>query len=187
MNGYQNPLSLENVIRLVLSHWRIPAACALACLLFAIGYILFVPQTWVATQAITVRDEAAIAGESTSSYAQAETRRNLQETILELGNDPELLREVLEDVGPPDDRSADSPWPSRQEVEDFSDAVEISPPRGSEFGTGDIFYIHVKSKTPRRAIALLDAIREQLRQRFQRMRNDRAANIVGRTERESPL
>lgn len=182
MNPQLHPISFDTGLRLVLGHWRILAAVTAGALLCAVGYILVVPDTWVATQAITVRDEAALEDRPENGYGEAEARQNLQETILELANDPKTLQTVLKSVGPPSDHSSDSSWPTRQDVEDFSEAVTIAPPRGSEFGASDIFYVHVKSADRNRAIALVDAVREQLQLGFQKMRNDRVSSIIAELE-----
>ena len=182
MNTHYTPFSLYTLTRLVAGHWRLLAVTTIAMTLAGVAYIVLIPATWQASQAITVRDEAALEGGDESSFNRPEERKNLQETILELGSSPKTLRTALELVGPPNGRDADTQWPTREEVEDFANQVEISPPKGSEFGTSDIFYIRVKDEDRSRATALVNAIRDQLQKRFQKMRNDRVAGIVAELE-----
>ena len=182
MNTHYTPFSPIAIVHLVRRRWLVLAVTTAGFIALAVGYILFVPDTWLASQAITVRDEAALEGGAMDAFRQADERKNLQETILELGNDPRMLRTVLEKVGPSADHAVSAAWPTRQEIEDFAGQVEITPPKGAEFGSTDIFYIRVKSTDRNRAVALVDTIREQLQKRFQKMRKDRGTNLVAELE-----
>jgi uncharacterized protein involved in exopolysaccharide biosynthesis len=171
--------------------WLIPAFVATA---LAGAYALVRPATWEASQALIVRNEAASSQDAPGRFVQPDEMKTVQETILELVKSRGVLRAALEQVGPPALTSCSSPrgtgdvssaglnnapqgWPSPDDVADLRDALKLTPPKGAEFGKTEVFYLKVRDRDPRRAIALADAICGQLETAIGRCARDKAQSM----------
>lgn len=156
--------------------WLVPAA-AVAVLVGL--YALVRPATWEASQALIVRNEAANNQEPVGKFSHSEQMKTVQETILELVNSRGVLTAALKEVGTPAGcRKASELWPGAGDVADLRDNVTLSPPKGAEFGTTEIFYLKVRSKHRDRAVALAGAISNQLETRFQQLRDATAKSMI---------
>jgi polysaccharide biosynthesis transport protein len=170
-------LQLLHTVRDYPRRWAVPAAVvALAAIVFA----LVRPATWQASQALIIRNEAAAAGNGPGSFEHADQMKSVQETILELSRSRGVLRGALVEVGPPANyRKSPDAWPSDTDVADLRDTVTLAPPKGTEFGTTEVFYLAVKSRDRARAVALADALCDQLTARFQKIRDAKAQSMIG--------
>jgi uncharacterized protein involved in exopolysaccharide biosynthesis len=189
MNPVPQPIFCPGqVAKLLLSHpkrWLLPAA---AVFVLTGIYAAVRPATWQASQALVIRNEAATNGSEPGKFSHADEMKTFQETILELVRSEGVLETALRKVGPPARRSGAKPsWPSADEVADLRDRLELSPPKGAEFGTTEIFYLHVRDRSRSRAIALANAITEQLERRFQELRDARAASMSGELARAADV
>jgi succinoglycan biosynthesis transport protein ExoP len=154
--------------------WFIPVV---ACSVLAAAYALVRPAIWEASQALTVRDEAA-GGERPGKFHLVDDMKTVQETILELSKSHSVLAASLKEAGPPDNRQDDSSWPTDHDVTALQGAVKLSPPHGAEFGKTEVFYLQVQSKERQRAIALAAAVSNQLKHRFDDLRDSKAQSMV---------
>jgi uncharacterized protein involved in exopolysaccharide biosynthesis len=153
--------------------WLVPTAVVAA---FAFVFALIRPATWEASQALTVRDEAA-SGERPGKFHFIEDMKAVQETILELAKSHGVLTAALKQVGPID--GADSAaWPSEADVAALAGSVKLSPPRGAEFGKTEVFYLQVQDHDRSRAAALASAMGDQLKQRYADLRDSKAQSTV---------
>ncbi len=170
-------VTAAELLKLLKNHpfrWFIPVV---ACSLAAASYALVRPATWEASQALTVRDEAA-AGERPGKFHLVDDMKTVQETILELSKSHSVLAATLKQIGPPDNRADLSNWPSDRDVTGLQGAVKLSPPHGAEFGKTEVFYLQVQSTNRQRAIALAAALSNQLKQRFDDLRDTNAQSMV---------
>ena len=78
------------------------------------------------------------------SFADVESMKTAQETILEIAKNQQVISTALAEVGPPQHRTAVAEFPTGQEVETLRRAVRISPPKGAELGRTEIIYLAVK-------------------------------------------
>jgi polysaccharide biosynthesis transport protein len=154
--------------------WFIPVV---ACSLVAAAYTLVRPSVWEASQALTVRDEAA-GGERPGKFHLVDDMKTVQETILELSKSHSVLAATLKQVGPPDNREDLSNWPSDRDITALQGAVKLSPPHGAEFGKTEVFYLQVQNANRQRAVALAAALSNQLKQRFDDLRDSKAQSMV---------
>ena len=180
MNASNPVLSLIQLVRMVREYprrWAVPAVViAIAALVFAVVR----PATWQASQTLIIRNEATGDHNDPGNFEHADQMKTVQETILELVKSRGVLHSALVEIGPPADYKAGSdPWPSAVDVADLRDAVALKPPKGTEFGTTEIFYLTVKSRDRSRAVALADALCNQLETRFQEIRDTKAQSIIG--------
>lgn len=157
--------------------WLVPA---MAVALAAAVYAAVRPDTWEASQALIVRNEAVASESTPGKFRQIEEMKTIQETILELARSRGVLRTTLEEVGPPaDDRKPPAAWPSEEDVEQLRQRVELVPPKGAEFGKTEVFYLNVRDRDRARSLELCRTICEKLETRFQQVRNAKAKSMIG--------
>ena len=143
----------------------------------AFAYSLVRPATWEASQALTVRDEAA-GGDRPGKFHVVEDMKTVQETILELAKSHSVLAATLKQAGPQNDGADRLTSPTDQDVAALQGAVRLSPPHGAEFGKTEVFYLQVQSHDRERAVALASALGDQLKQRFADLRDSKAQSMV---------
>ena len=170
-------LQLARAARDYPRRWAVPAVVvAVAVLVFAV----FRPDTWQVSQALIVRNEAAGEHNEPGSFDRAEQMKAVQETILELAKSRGVLRGALVKAGVPEDYDGlASEWPTDRDVAGLRKVVSLDPPKGTEFGTTEVFYLTVKNEDKARAIALTKALCGQLEIRFQEIRDAKAQSMIG--------
>lgn len=155
--------------------WLVPAALVSAV---AVAYALFRPNTWEASQALIVRNEATISTvEGPGKFSQPDQMKTIQETILELARSRGVLSAALKEVGPPVGRAAKA-WPSDRDIADLGEQTKLVPPKGAEFGKTEVFYLKVRDHGRDRAVALANAITRHLQASFQQLRDAKAQSMI---------
>ncbi len=180
MSHDQSQAAVSNeVVRLAKKYPARWLAPAILTTIAAVAYVMLRPAVWEASQALTVRDETSTtASEHLGKFHLVEDMKSVQETLLELTKSRAVLRAALEDVGPPSERTVNAAWPTDDEVNALQGAVKLSPPKGAEFGKTEVFYLQVQSTDRRRAIRLASAVSDQLKKRFDELRNARAQSLI---------
>lgn len=165
-------------LRLLVNHptrWLVPAA-AIAVLAGVVALVR--PATWEASQALIVRNEASGNHDGPGNFGHGDQMKTVQETILELAKSRRVLATALAEVGPPSDATEPDAWPTDRDVADLRDAVKLTPPKGAEFGMTEVFYLQVRDHDRSRAIALAEAVCNQLENRFQQLRDAKAKSMI---------
>ena len=161
--------TLADVAKLFLRHplrWLLPAVVVAAC---ASAFALLKPASWEASQALMVRAEASGNAGGAGRFRDLTEMKTLQETLLEIAKNKAVLTAALREVGPPADfDAAKGAWPSAEAVADLADTVKLVPPKGTEFGSTEVFYLKIRDNSPERAVQLADAVTDQLLKRFRR-------------------
>jgi uncharacterized protein involved in exopolysaccharide biosynthesis len=150
-------------------------------------YAVVRPNTWSASQALIVRNEAIANHEGFGHLNNSEQIRTLQETILEVARSRPVLQAALKEVGPADSDDLDSQWPSDSDIDSFRESIAVTPPQGAEFGTTEIFYLTVKDHDRKRAIALTSAVCNHLQKRLQSIRDIKARSMESELIKASTL
>ena len=125
----------------------------------ALGYILFNPALWSARQSIVVRDlSVGVTADATGRFDSLDILKFVQQTILDTTTSQNVIEELLKDVGPDKITAAklrrkgkEDSWPTLEDIEDFRDRINISPPNGAELGMTESLYISVKDRDQKRA------------------------------------
>ena len=65
--------------------------------------------------------------------------------------------------------------------------MKLSPPKGAEFGKTEVFYLQVQSSDRQRAIDLAAALSDQLKKRFEDLRDARALSVIEELSRTVTL
>ena len=158
-----------------------------------VGYVLlFKTNTFLASQAILVRDEANGAVMRLGRFQSQPELKAAQETILEMAKSHQVVRGALQKVGPAAHASGLSisgwftktsdvaSYPSSALVDEIATrAISVHAPKGTEFGTTEVIYIDVNSDSQSRALALNQAICDSLESRLQQVRGVRADSVIG--------
>ena len=168
-----SPVHLLEILRSHPWRWLGPAIVIGAV---ATLYAVVRPNTWAASQALIVRGEAVSDGEGPRWFDHASQMKTFQETILEVARSHDVLQAALAAAGPPED-SASAEWPTDDDIYTIRQSLEVTPPRGAEFGTTEIFYLTVKDHGQRRAVALTEAICDQLQKRLKSIRDSKARSM----------
>lgn len=155
-------------------HWLGPAVLIGA---IAVLYAVVRPNTWAASQALIVRNEAVGNSDGPGRFNNADQMKTLQETILEVARSRPVLQSALKEVGPAGDDKLDSLWPSDDDIDTFRKSVEVTPPQGAVFGTTEIFYLTVEDKDRRRAVALTTAVCNNLQSHLKAIRDTKARSM----------
>ena len=164
----------RDVVQALRAHpWRLVLPVVVMTL-SALAAAILRPATWEASQALIVRDEAAGSRLTRpGKFDRAEEMKSVQETILELAHSRGVLEQALMDVGPSADAATKDPWPAPRDIEDLQEASKIAPPKGSEFGKTEVFYLKVQANSKTRAAALTAAISKHLQARYEDLRKSR--------------
>lgn len=175
-----NPAELIHTLRTHLRWWVGPA---IVCTVLAALYSLVAPRYWRATQALTVRPEAAsVSEQQLGKFSDLSEMKALQATILELAKSQSVVQETLREVGPTGIFRSAANWPTRQDVEDFREQIDVRPPGGAEFGQTEVFYLSVRNRSRERAAKLVAALSDQLELRMQDLRDERAQSMMAELE-----
>jgi len=167
--------------------WKLLVLPGVCVALLAAVYAVVKHDTWEASQALVIRNEAVSSDSSPGSFRQPEDMKTVQETILELARSRSVLEAALRQVGPPADYKGKHPWPSAEDVADFREQVKLAPPKGAEFGKTEIFYLKVRDKDRSRAVALCNAVCDQVQAHFQQLRDEKARSMIRELERSVEL
>jgi len=176
------------LVRLLSQHRRrlltTAGAIAGAVTLFA----LIRPNTWEASQALIIRNEAAARGaqERPGKFDRPEQMQTVQETVMELGRSRGVLAAALAEVGSPNG-TAKSGFPSEEDIEDLRKAVRLTPPKGAEFGKTEVFYLKVQDPDRSRAVLLAAAMCRQLQAHYQQLLDRKAQSMIGELGRAVTL
>ena len=170
-----DPVQLISWLTTYRWRWIVPTLMVTSV---ATAFALLKPSEWDASQALTIRNEAANNDDGPGKFGHSEERRTAQETVLELAKSRVVLATALEKVGAPArHRSSTATWPSEEEVADFGENVSLTPPKGAELGRTEVFYLTVRDRDRQRAVALVAAVRDELEERYQQLRDARAKSM----------
>lgn len=169
-----SPRDVLKLLRQYPLRWILPALLVTAV---AVAYAKMRPAVWEASQALMVRAEA-IGSEHLGRFTVVDDMKTVQETILELAHTHTVVSTALMMVGPPTGRKIQAPWPTEQEIAALAGSMKISPPKGAEFGKTEVFYLQVDDTDRERAINLASALCDQLKKRFEDLRDAKARSLI---------
>lgn len=174
------------LVKLAVTYWQWRTLWIATTTLFAavgLFYVLFLKaDTWVASQALIVRDEANGAVMRLGRFESQTEMKAAQETILEMARNAQVLQDALIGLGR---QPSWSTWlwgerpPTTSEIDDLGrNGVQVRAPRGAELGTTEVIYLDVKDQSPQRAVKLNRAICDALENRLQQIRQARADGVL---------
>lgn len=183
-----SPLDALHLMNRYRSRWIYPTVLFTAA---ALVYALVKSDTWEASQALVVRNEAHGPTDRPGKFAASDEMKTVQETIVELARSDGVLEAALKQVGPRESAAttgeAALTWPTAQDIDDLRGSVKIAPPNGAEFGKTEVFYVKASAKDRQRALELAAAIVDGLESRFQKLQSDKAASMIEELEHTAKL
>ncbi len=142
----------------------------------------FKHDTYLASQALLVRDEATGAVMRLGRFQSQAEMKAAQETILEMAKSQQVVRDALITVGPPKGFSSWLSWgefPSKDLVEEIAkSSISVHAPKGTEFGVTEVIYMDVKANARDEALAMSKALTDALESRLQQVRKARADGVL---------
>lgn len=144
----------------------------------AVAYAAWRPETWKASQALVVRDEAIGNFSPQGRFGSSETMKTSQETILEVARSRIVVLESLRLLGPPPQRKEPLPWPTEAEIAEMQRQITVTAPKGAEFGSTEVIYLSVLGSTRKEAIRRVEVVCGQLETRLADLRNAKAASVI---------
>ena len=144
--------------------------------------VLIKHDTFLASQALLVRDEATGAVMRLGRFQSQAEMKAAQETILEMAKSQQVVRDALIAVGPPKSFSSGLGWseyPSKEQVEEVAkSSISVHAPKGTEFGVTEVIYMDVKANAKDTAMSLSKALTDALESRLQQVRKARADGVL---------
>ncbi|MEM7454463.1 MAG: Wzz/FepE/Etk N-terminal domain-containing protein [Planctomycetota bacterium] len=161
--------------------WNNKWLIVLPMLLFgglAFAYAVFKPASWTASQSLIIRDDLVGAPAKPGRFDSQESLMSAQETIQEIVGKQELIRAVLEELGPAPGTSLSGSWPDADSIESGQGAVSIGSPGGTEFGKSEVIVLTAKAQTPERAMEFARLVINELEARLQAVRIARVQSMT---------
>ncbi len=140
-------------------------------------------DTYLATQAILVRDEANATMMRLGRFESQTQLKAAQETIMEMAKNHQVVRVALQESG----KDQKSWWPfaddsgtlTDRQINSFANNnVSVHAPKGVEFGNTEVIYLDVKSDSPDSALKIVDSLAKALDNRLRQVREARATSII---------
>ncbi len=160
--------------------WLIPAAIVA---LAVAAYALLKPNVYEASLALMMRNEVSTDAQSPGKFHHEDEMKISEETVMEVAISKAVLAAALKQVGPPVDAKVVDAWPNDDAIDALRSSIKVAPPKGAEFGKTEIFYLKATDRDQRRAVALVDAIYEQLKASLGELRDARTHSIVEELEK----
>ena len=155
--------------------WLIPAILGLA---MATIYSFFIKtDMWTARQTMIIRDDLSGDNLKPGTFISEEAMKSAQETVLETSRRPEVIRQVLTDLGPDTSGlfggSGSPNWPTDETVEDFRDAVSFGSANGGEAGQSAVIVLSAKATSKKRALGFLTLLLAETDKKLSEIRANR--------------
>jgi polysaccharide biosynthesis transport protein len=186
-NSQLSLISPKEFIHILAIRWRLWFVPALVVGLGSAIYAFTYNDTWEASQALIVRNEAVNNDRGPGKFAQPEEMKTVQETLLEIARSRGVLEAALKQVGPPADCIKVESWPTDRDIATCRKSVKLLPPKGAEFGKTEVFYLTVRDHDRNRAVALAETIYDRLQTRYQQLRDAKAHSMVDELSKTASL
>jgi uncharacterized protein involved in exopolysaccharide biosynthesis len=169
------PPNLVRQLGTIMLQWS-PLWLATTAVTTALGfaYVAFYKEdVWVASQALIVRDEIGGTLNRQGRFDNKESLKAALDTILEIARNPQVVQQALVTQLPSDAEPL-----TEKDINGFiGNQLTVRSPKGSEFGTTEIFYVDVRHNDKQQAVELNKAICVSLEKRLQDIRMSRYDGI----------
>jgi uncharacterized protein involved in exopolysaccharide biosynthesis len=150
----------------------------------------FQPDVWEASVKVWVRDQSVGLTKASDFAAERSNRlRTLLVNLREVVYSREVLEQtLLQSSGRPSGTSASprelTPFLDDLDLAKLRDSIGIDTPKGTEFGSAEMFYVRVRDRDRQRALRLVTALFDQLRARFQQLGLEQADDLLRKTNEQ---
>ncbi|PQO43058.1 hypothetical protein [Blastopirellula marina] len=178
------------ILAVLIAHryrWIVPAV---VITIATVGYALLKPKMWSATQTLVLR-EISIGGlDRPGSFARPEDMKTAQETIQAIARSRDVVTKTLQQIGPPPEgwlEAERKAWPTGDDIAAYRNYISVSSPSGTEFGTTEIFSIHVEAESQERAAMFANTLCDELDKQLEQVRDHKAQSVVTELEESERL
>lgn len=177
---------LASLSKLFVQHYWLWLAPVLICTAIATAYAVLRKPLYEASQSMHVRDEAIGTIARAGQFSDTDARKTAQETVLEVARSHQVVASALKVVGRAGAASSGN-FPSNTDVETLRDRIKVFAPQGAELGQTEVIYLSVKARSTERAIALTDAICDQLVKQLGQLRDLKTKSVLAELTRTREL
>jgi uncharacterized protein involved in exopolysaccharide biosynthesis len=170
---------IVTTLRKQMAWWLVPTVFGT---LAAAGHAVLRQPAWRASQALLIRDEAAGSLSRQGRFDNPEAMKTALETIHEIVRSRLVVEAALRKIGPPAHASAEA-WPLPAHIEQGQAALDLTAPKGAEFGSTEVIYLAATAPSPDRALEFNAAVCQELDARLRELRNTRAASIIAELQK----
>ena len=136
-------------------------------------------QVWAQDQSVGLRKTSGFSSETAARIKIVLT--NLREVMLS----NEVLQGTLERCGSlAGSATSDKTATLDERLDGLRKAIRIEAPKGSDFGTTQIFFLRVRDRDPQRAKQLLEALLASFRKRYEQLSAEQAKHLHVETSRQ---
>ena len=129
--------------------WIFPAVAGVV--LSALFVFIIKSNTYTASQSLIVRDDLLGQAFKPGQFSSLESMKSAQETILEVARKPQVIENVMTQLGPESVMSRLGSFPSEKLIEQIQGQISFSAPNGAEFGKTEVIILNAKGSTRERA------------------------------------
>ncbi len=130
---------------------------------------IFASKTFTARQSLILRDDLMGDAFKPSRFGSQEQLKSAQETVLEIARKPQVIRAVLEQLGPMGS-GGHGDYPSLETIEGVQGNVMLSAPNGAEFGKTEAVVLTVKTADPERSRKFVALLLDQIDSKLNEVR-----------------
>lgn len=130
---------------------------------------LLATKTYTARQSLILRDDLMGDAYKPSRFESQEQLKSAQETVLEIARKPQVIKAVLEQLGPTSSFSFGT-YPSAETIEDVQGNITLAAPNGAEFGKTEAVVLSVKTVDPERSRKFVNLLLDQIDSKLNEVR-----------------
>ena len=161
---------LEHVYLCLRKYWRWWVAPMVLGFVLSAGYNkLLATKTYTARESLILRDDLMGDAYKPSRFESQESLKSAQETILEIARKPQVVRAVLEQLGPTSSFSFGD-YPSPETIEDVQGNITLMAPNGAEFGKTEAVVLSVKTVDPERSRKFVNLLLDEIDSKLNEVR-----------------
>ena len=176
---------LLHVFRVLKSHGMLLVVPALGLAFLGGIYGLFSTKQYSATQSLTIRDDLNSDSFDLGRFDTEESLKSAQEMVLEIARNPDVIRPILEELGPPSQSIfGSSGFPSDAAIETVQGKINIGAPNGGEFGKTYGFILSAQESTRERSQRFMELLLDGVSQRLRAVRSDHLLGIQRELEQK---
>ena len=177
----QNSNRLNQIVLSLIDYWYLWVVPCLLGLCLSVFYALLLhTPTYTARQSLILRDDLMGNSFKPSRFESLDSMKSAQETILEIARKPEVIRNVIEQMGKNRSSFFGNGGVSDKDIEMMQGNIEFGAPNGAEFGRTEAVVLKVTAESREEAkgftVRLLDEIDSKLsdvrRQRLSSMEQE---------------
>ncbi len=150
--------------------WVWLAPMILGLVLSGVYNKLLATKTYTARQSLILRDDLLGDAYKPSRFESEESLMSAQETILEIARKPQVVKAVLEQLGPASSFSFSTNYPSAETIEDVQGNITLSAPNGAEFGKTEAVVLSVKTVDAERSRKFVNLLLDEIDSKLSEVR-----------------